>query len=364
MRRKWTILATVAACGLALPARGDTLWIASASGGNPLQYANAKVLSVADGKIVFSTGGRETTRELSQVARLQLDDEPALSTAEEALAQGKLDAAVENYRRVLDSTPKPWLKTYAATKLASVAPKANRFDAAAAAYVTLLLLDPQRAAALKPAMPDQKSNYLVTAINDVNTALAQTNLAPAQRQSLQGFLLELQRARGDEKAATETAQQLLQSAPTGAAAGAAGAAASSMAKLRLDAASAALQGRDYAKAIQEITAAKALLTTPREQADALYTLAEARAGLATQKNDAASWQDAALAYMRVVAHFKDSPFGAAYVPRSLFKTAQIEEQLNDVPAAKAIYQQLIEQYPNDQSAAGAKLALQRLGGGK
>lgn len=354
------VAALFAVVGSAGVARADTLWVSSgaaANATNALQLSNVTITGVSGDRIVFTTNGREASRDMAQVVRMQIDDDPALSTAEQALANGQLDPAVENYRRVLDASPREWLKLYAARKLAEVAPRANRFDAAAAAYVALLLNDPQKAAPLKPELPDARSTYIPTAIAHVNNVLASPRLSPVQRQAVQGFLLELQRRGGDDKGAAQTAQQLVQS---GAATGADAAAAASLAKVRLDAASAALQSKQYARAIDEITAAKSLLNEPRDQAEALYFLAEARAGLAAQKNDLGSWQDASLAYMRVVAHFKESPFGAAYVPRALVKTAQIQEHVKDAAAARSLYEQVIAQYPNDQAAAGAKLALQRL----
>src|SRR5439155_5819336 len=125
-------------------------------------------------------------------------------------------------------------------------------------------------------------------------------------QALQAFLLELQRARGDEKTAVQAAPPSAGGAGTG-----------SVAKQQLDAAAAALAARDYSKTIAQITAAKVALIDPKDQADALYYLAEAQAGLAEQKNDRAALQDAGLAYMRVVAHFKDATPLSPRVPLAL-----------------------------------------------
>src|SRR5439155_11941194 len=51
-------------------ARGDTLWVGSGGGGGNIQISNAKVLRVEKDQIIFLTGGRETSRELSKVQRL------------------------------------------------------------------------------------------------------------------------------------------------------------------------------------------------------------------------------------------------------------------------------------------------------
>ena len=193
-------------------ARADAIWINS-GGANALKLDNVKITSIGQGKVVFAGGGgRESSREVQQIARIQIDDEPAFSAAEEAIAGGKFDVATDGYRKALDSTAKPWLKQWAAARLVQSATRANRFDAAAAGYVALVLIDPQQAAAFKPAMPAAKSTFLATASNDVSAALKTSGLGDAQKQALQSFLLEIQRTRGDERAAAQTAEQILQSA--------------------------------------------------------------------------------------------------------------------------------------------------------
>jgi TolA-binding protein len=190
----------------------------------------------------------------------------------------------------------------------------------------------------------------------VNNALATPSLAAAQKQALQAFLLELQRRRNDATGAAKTSEQILQA---GAATGADPNAAAALVKLKLDAATAAIQKKDYPAAVNEITSNARLFTAPRDQAQALYLLAEAKLGVAGSQHEPTAWQDAALAYMRVVAHFKETP-GAPYVAASLLRTAQIEEHLNDLPAAKALYDQLAVQFPTDPAATDAKGASERL----
>src|SRR5439155_22221805 len=209
------------------------------------------------------------------------------------------------------------------------------FDAAVQGYVALLIADPALAAASKPTLPNAQSSFLGTAIDQVNSALGDAKLSQPQRQALQTLLLDLQRAKGDEKAAAATAEQLLRSNPD-AAAGAA------IAKLKLDSAAAALKSNDFVKAKAEISFNRAAFNNPKDQAQALFIVAEAQAGLANQSNNANAWKDAALAYMRIPAHFPDGPI----TPLALLKTAQIEHKLNDLDAARSLYQQLAKQYPS------------------
>jgi TolA-binding protein len=127
----------------------------------------------------------------------------------------------------------------------------------------------------------------------------------------------------------------------------------------LGSARAALESKDFGKVIRDITAGAAGFTQPRDQAAAMFYLAEARAGLAAQKNDPAAWQDAALAYMRVVAHFKDAA-GSPYVARSLLRTAEIHERLNDPAAARSLYEQVVRQFPGDPDAGAAAAGVEKL----
>ena len=347
------LLATTAACG-------DTIWLNPGGAGgaaSALKIEGLKISDVAHGRIQFvAAGGRESAREIQQVARIQIDDEPAFSAAEEAFAMGDFDAATNAYRKALDTTQKDWLKQWSAARLVQAAPRANRFDAAVAGYITLVLINPEEAAAHKPRMPDARSTYLATAIDAVNAALARAGINDAQRQALQKYLLELQAARGNEAAAAQTKEQLLQAAATN---GNDAAANAELAQLRLQANARLLAEKQFDAVIADIDTNAALFITPTEQATALYYLAEARAGLAARDNAPAAWQDAALAYMRVVAHFKNSP-AAPFVARSLLKAGEIAEKLEDHPAALSLYRQILQQYPTDSAASTARAALERL----
>jgi TolA-binding protein len=347
------VVALIAVCAVA---RADTVWVSS-GGGNAMERPRVQVQGIADGKIRFtSSDGRETTREIQQVVRLAVDTEPVLTAAEEAAAKQQWDAATDGYRKAMTSSTKEWVKLWSAQRVIETAQKANRFDTAASGYITFVQLDPARAVNFKPAMPDERSTYLVTAMAEVNKALTAPNLAPAQKQGLLSFLLELQRAKKDQKAAGQTMEQMLQG---GVASGNDAGANAALARLKLDAAALALDKKEFDKAINEISNSAKVFVDPKEQAQALYIIAEARAGIAATKNDVPSWQDAALAYMRVATHFKELT-GSPLIAQSLLKTAQIEEKLNDPEAARTLYDQVATQYPSDPAAGAARASAQRL----
>ncbi len=202
----------------------------------------------------------------------------------------------------------------------------------------------------KPALPGARSTYLKTAIAQVNAALADGKITPAQKQALSGFLIDLQRATGDQKAAAATADQMLQSGATRGDA----TAGEAIARLKLDAAAAALQKHDYVGTLAQINANRAIFAEPKDQAQALFDIAEAQAGIADANPAPALWQDVALAYMRIPANFPDD----SLAPKALRATAQIEqEKLSDPKAAGLLYQQIIAQYPSDPAAATAKQLL-------
>ena len=334
---------------LAPALRADTLYLSS--GGNPIPYPNVKILRIAGDQIIFDlASGTETRKPLEQVARMQIDGETALNSAEQATADQKWDDAVDGYSKVMRATNKPWLKQYASLRLLAAAQKSKRFDAAAGAYIATLLTDPDIAVKYKPELPDAGSTYLDGAITQATSALGTKDLTDRQKLALLNFLSDLYGAKKDRAGQDRVQQQIdeiLAKDPSNPAAGQA------LARRSLTNAQRALDAKDYAKAITEIEAGKANFIDPPQQADALFILAEARYALANAKRDANDLKDAALAYMRVVANFKDAA-NHPHVAESLLKTATIEEQLNDPQAAQLLYQQIAQQYPDDPAAAVAR----------
>jgi hypothetical protein len=335
-------------------ATADTLWVKT--GNNVLELPRLKVTGARDGEVTFQGAtGNESSRPLASVVRIELDDDPSLSAAEEAFAAGNLEAAVDPYAKALKATRRQWLRPWIARRLMQSATKSNRFDAAAMAYVALVVAEPG-AEHPKPALPDGKSTYLTSAYSEVQNALAEPKLSAAQKQPLLSFLLDLQRARGDEKAAADTTEQLLK---LGASVSSDPSAGKALAALKLQAAQVALEAKQYRKAIDEIQANRALFTTPADQADALFCIAQAQEGLAGDSADPAALADVALAYLRVVAHFEDAR-GQPHVAQSLLRAAAIQEKLKESSAAMRLYEQVAAQFPDDPAAEIARKSAARL----
>lgn len=338
-------------------AQADSLWVTSAKGAdvktNALEIAKVKIIRIDDEAATFSNlAGRESTREIAQVVRIAVDDEPALGAGEEAFVAGKWDVAVDNYLKTIKSTQRDWLKEWVARRLLVAAEKANRFDAAATAYVVAVL--GKAKAPAKPALPDAKSTYLATAAKEIDAASQNPKLSPDQRQALLSFLLDVHRTRGDQKGMADVMEQMVKA---GAIAANDPASAGALARLKLDVAAVAIDGKQYKKAIDEINSVRNIFVQPADQAQALFLLAQATEALAGE--DETALRDAALAYMRVVAHCKDAP-GKPHVVQSLMKTASILERTKNDQAALALYQQVAAQHADDPAAAKAQEHAQRL----
>ena len=123
MHRTFAILFTLLlASSFAL---ADTVWI-SGGGPNALEMKNVRITNIADGKLLFQTSGRDTSRDLTSVQRIAIDDEPAVTAAEEAFASGKFDVAATSYAAALQATKKPWLKSRLTERLAEL--RVHRVD--------------------------------------------------------------------------------------------------------------------------------------------------------------------------------------------------------------------------------------------
>ena len=336
---------------LPLRASADTVYVQG------LSYDNVTIQGIAKGQLTFvGESGNPSVRDLAKILRIHVDGESAFNDAEDAYAAGKFADAVDGYLTTTHSTTKDWLKAYVAGRLVDAANKSNRFDAAVTAYIFMVGKNPASAAHVRPQMPASDSTYLDTAITQVNDALQSSKLTDDQSVALLQFQVDLFNTKKDAKGADQAEAKLdeiLAKDPNNPIA------AQANARRKLQAASAALEARKYQEAIADIESNKALFTDPTQQADALYTIAEAKRGLIGADKDPTALKDVALAYMRVVADFKEVP-GKPHVADSLLKTAQIEEQLAEPDVAVRVYQQVADQFPSDPAATEAKQDLERL----
>lgn len=355
---RYLILVMLTLVTAASMARADTVWWGSGEGrGLAANDVRVDSVDLANQELVYITrAGQRTARKFDQIKQLIIDNEPAFNAAEEQFFAGQFDRAVEGYQRALRSTTKDWLRAWSAIRLAEAANKAGRFDAAVAAYIGIVRLQPDLAPKFKPQVPAGRSTFLDNAVTELNTARNQaTN--DAQRQQILTLLLEVHQARRDNTAANAVMEDLLKLNIGSADDPSARAA---LASIRISQAKNALTQNDYARAISVINGDRTLFVEPAQQAEALWILAEA--GYAqVDKSNRTALLDSALAFMRVAAHFKDVP-GRPYVGESLLRAAEIHETLggDQVAVALSLYKQIATEFASEPTGAKAKQNQQRL----
>jgi TolA-binding protein len=345
-------------------ASADSVWIQSGSG-NPIALGNVKVTGIdlivdKDGKPVetlqFATSaGRPSTKLLTQVPQISLDDEPAFTAAEEAFKGGDLAGATQNYQKALSTTTKGWLKERIAARLVAAAEKSNNFPAAVTGFVELMQINLALATANKPSIPQKQAAAIDPAIALLKQASQNPKLTADQKTVLGNYMVEVYNAKGDSAAANSALSQITkpemkaQVAPVDNR--------RINADLRLTEARQAYSQREFAKAAQILNSSGALFSEPQEQAEALYLWAQATS--AAEANNPNQLKDAALAYMRVVAVCDGLP-DKPHVAESLLNVAAIEEKLNNPKEATAVYTQVAEEFKDTPAAATAKQAITRL----
>lgn len=340
------LLAAVAVVGGVGPVRADSMVIGT------LAYSNVQISEVKGDTLFFSVNSQDRSRPIAQITKIALDNEPVFNAAEEAFVVKNWDKAVDGYEKTLRSTGKPWLRQWCSGRLLESASKGGRFDVALKALVELARTDATAAAAVKLTMPRADSAYLPDGIELINDALADARTKPAAQEVLLRVLSDLYNAKNDLAGAATAAARLVQlkatSDPNSPEAQRA------LVLLKLKTLHLALSSKDYAKVLQTIQKEATAFVEPADQADALWCLAEAKAGLAGDSKDPDVWKEVAIAYMRVVAN---GPASAPAGP-ALMKTAEIHAvRLGDAKTAAAIYKQVATEYKGQPLAAEAEKQL-------
>ncbi|HEY2585975.1 MAG TPA: hypothetical protein VGI81_09465 [Tepidisphaeraceae bacterium] len=360
-QRRSVRTALAAAClagGLALPAlpaRADTIWLQSGTG-KPIALENVKVQGVQDENLTFTTSqGVSTTKPLDHVPVIKMDDEPAFSAAEDAFSKGDWANAADNYRKALASTSKDWVKDRSSMRLVEAADKSGNFNDAVAGFIELMKTKPAQATQHKPAVPKGQPAQLDPAIALVKQELQDPKLNNDQKTVVLNYLLELYGAKGDTASAQAIIQQLGKSMPADANSPEAR---RIQADSKLAEAKQELSQQRYSQAIQVLDGNGPLFTDPTQQAEALYVIAQSKAG-AARADDPDQLKDAALAFMRVAAVCKDMD-GKPHVADALLQTAVIEEKLKNPKEALALYNQVAAEFKGSPMAGTAQQNAARL----
>ena len=321
-------------------------------------WKDVTITDVVDGKVNFKTlSGTQQSVEASSVAKIISPKDPLITQADEAFIAGKFDAAIDAYTKTIDAGA-TWKVQWVAPRLTAAAQKTNRFDAALAAYVALARVDPTAATTGKPKLPAKGSAFLDEAARTLQSS-ARGAGNDAQRQALLSLLLDVQLAQGDQADAEATIDQLLKLAGDSASDPKL---AALVGEIRLGQARVALEAKRYADVAKAIAVAAPRLTEPHQQAEAFFlrgsaALAQAKPG------DKPALLDAALDFMRVVAHFDDVD-GRPFVAQSLLAASDALEQAGEPLAARAACASLIAEMPDSPLAAAAKSRVARLDNAK
>ena len=359
--RRFRAPALVAAVLLLAPAAPALADVVVAKSGTAQINIEGTILRIENGLIVIKAkpSGRETQRKLEDVIKIRLDDEPKFNAAEDAYAANQFPAAATAYQAALGATQREWVKDRALQRLVELAQKTNQYPAAVAAFVEMAKRDPAQAEKAKPKIPAGNPSALTAVIADVRKA-HDGNVKPETRQLLRTYLVDLYLAAGDPK----SADALVKGAPAPAAPAAQDAAApnaadTAAATRAMNEAKIAMAQKDYARVANAIRSNKAAFTDADQQFEALYMLAEAESGAAG--NDPGKLADAAVAYMRVVAHFGNRTSDPRYAD-ALVKAAAIVERLQKPNEALALYNQVATdpKFKNTPAAAEANKAIARL----
>jgi hypothetical protein len=334
------LAALLAPAGLA---RADTIILKSGTGTLPVE---GTIVSIDSSELVYVSAStdRQTHKQIDNVLQIKAASEPKLTAAEQAYADGKWSDAVTNYQAALNSTSADWVKNRAIVRLIDAAAKSGQFAPQVAAFIEMAKRDPANARAHMPATTSVKGDQIKAVIGDVERNANNPSLKKESSDLLKEFLANLYLATGDTdkaKAALGGAAPAAPAiAPGNQAIGVAAAppAGGASPDLVLSRAKVALAAGQYQNVVNEIEANKAVFTEPTAQAEALYDLAKAKDALAGK--DPAKLQDAAIAYMRVVAHFNGKGTAGTNVPAALLRVGAIEEDLKQTNEAVQIYQTL------------------------
>ena len=343
----------VGACLVVLACAGsvwaDVIWVGTGAGAGFRQEVD--VQGIEDDQLVFLINGNRGTTALGRVRQIELSGEPGFNQAEVAFAAGDWERAAAEYLPVARLHAKEWVRRRSAERLIDAAQRAGRFDQAVTGYVHLSQVAPAAAIGREPVLPEQvEARQLELSANELDRAV-QEGVSPAQARPLLALLLNVHNRRGDEKAAGEVVERLsrvMGGDP-------AGHDPALFAQVLIGRANLALSRGESEQAIQLINSQRELFQEPRQQSDALMILAKAAELQA--RDDRARLMDAAVAYMRVVSHFKRAE-GAPNVPEALLKVAQLHEKLGLAEPAADIYRDLVATYPDSSAAAEAQKRLE------
>lgn len=338
---------TCVALVISSAARADSIYLFNPDGSPRLDayWNNVTILRMKDGALLFRTAsGTESSIGFDKIARLTVGADPVLTEADDAYLLSNFEKAVDGYLKSI-RTNDAWKLKYITPRLATAAAKTKRFDASMTAYIGYAQLDPAAALQHKPALPAKGSKLLDEAAKQLDTAL-RTAGDNATKQALLSLLVDVQMTRADQAGAEAAASQL--TALTGDQADPRIAA--MLVGVKLDQAAAEITAGRFEKVAPLIDSVRGRLVEPRDQSKALFLLAQASRGAAG--SDRKKLLDAAIAFMRVAAHF-EAVEGKPLVGEALLEAAKTSGALGDTETTTRLCEQIEADFPATPIAAQA-----------
>ena len=325
----------------------DVIWVGGGRGKGLKQEVD--ILGAEGGELIYLLYGNRVTTPLERVQQIQMDKQPQLTEAETQFAAGQWQAAATAYERAMKSSNESWVKRRSAERLVKSAAAGGQFDKAVAGYVELAELDPVAAIGNEPEISAQtKPEQLQAAGRLIQGAVG--SVQPQQQKVLLSLLMQIQNQLGDEQAAAQTSDRLMT---------ALGSNPDQLnerdgqlySRLLLGRARLAMNQGKLAEAEKIVEDNRQRFTQADQQSDALLVLADLTRANSDGSRD--KLFDAAVAYMKIVAHFKDVP-NAPNVATALLRVAEIHVEAGEPAMADKVYRELIESYPDSDAARTAR----------
>lgn len=324
-----------------------------------LPYSGVTVTDFSAGELVFRTAGREITRPLSSITRIELSGRSDFNLAEEMLVDKRYEEAAQAYRRAEDATTGvPWLRRLISCRLVQALDGAGRFDEAVHQWLLatgddgaeeLLMLRPANLAPQGEQVNSRAINLLEIRLNRVENEQL--------RRSIRELLLELYWLEGRHEKAAEMAELLgdvpqppsdIETATDGAARQVHG---GQLADIR------GLLDENRPERALEFVLARMARLDEIEMPEALLLAGRARMALYQARGSREHLLSAGLDFMRVAVFYAGTDFAA----EALYRAGEVNEELGNASAARAAWQLVIARYGDSEYAERAVAGIERIG---
>ncbi|MFW6066149.1 MAG: tetratricopeptide repeat protein [Planctomycetota bacterium] len=322
-----------------------------------LPYSGVTVTDFAGGELTFRTSGREITRSLSEVNRIELDGRGQFNRAEEFLADDRYGEAVQAYRGAEESAGSAWLGRLISCRLIAAFDGAGRFDDAVQQWVSAVSANDHAEEVLnmRPSNIPEKGDAANSRAIDLLEIRVDRVENDAFRRSIRELLLELYRREDRHEQAAELAEQLGERPEQPREESQAPRTAQREQSGGLGDIRGLLEQGDPDKALQFVEARMGRLDDA-ELPEALLLAGRARMELYEDRGDRQDLLKAGLDFMRVATFHGGSDWG----PEALYRAGEVNKKLDNASATRAAWQMVIARYGDSEYAEKAAEGIEQL----